>query len=299
MAAKRKPIRKKLTDKGLEKMTRPKAGRVEIWDTVCPGFGIRVTAGAIAYQVMYRIDGELRRETLGRYGGSALTLSAARKMARDMIDNAKAGVDPREKAKQEKEERTLAQANTFAAVRDRFIAEYAKLKNWDWQEVERYFKRDLADWNERPIDTITRRQITAAIDKKAKDGGPYAANKLHAHMRKLFAWATSKYLLAASPFADMEIEKRAEIERDRVLTEREIARLWSAWEELTWPFGPMLKLLLITGQRRDEVAGMQWEEIRARPVGAATEATAASPSATPIEWYLENPRQSNEGRALA
>src|SRR5579864_1192995 len=222
--------RKKLTDKGIERKTPPKSGRIELWDSECPGFGVRITdRGVRSFQLMYRFNGKLRRKGLGRFIGEG-SLSKARQRAREIIELARGGIDPEEQEKALAEERARAQADTFAAVRDQFIEKYAKPKNRSWQEVERYFKRDLADWNARPISSITRRDVIAAIDAKAHRGGPYSANRLLAHVRKLFNWGLSRDLISASPVAGIP-KPRVEKERERVLSEREIKLLWDAWSD--------------------------------------------------------------------
>jgi integrase len=272
----------RLTHKGIERKRAPASGRREIWDVECPGFGIRITEGGIkAFQVLYRFGGKPRRKGLGRFisGDGCHCLAKARRRARDIIEAARAGTDPELKERAEAAERARAQANTFAAVRTRFINEYAKQRNRHWQEVERYFERDLAEaWDALPIENITKRDIIAAIEAKARESGPYAANRLFAHVRKLFRWAAGKDLVAAVPVVGIE-KPGVEKERARVLTATEMKALWSAWEHLGWPFGPMFKLLLVVGQRRDEVAGLRWDELR--PLEGRTGAT---PTCTPIEW---------------
>jgi integrase len=271
---------KKLTDISLQKIKAPAAGRIEVWDREFPAFGVRITdKGTKAFQLMYRFGGKLRRKTLGQY--PVVTLSEAREQARTILNNAKAGHDPELIAKLAR-----LQANTFASVCDRFLASYDRRSRL---EAQRYLTRDLADWAARPIDTITRRDVIAAIDAKTK-AGVYAARRLLAYTRLLFKWAHRKDLIETSPVVDIEAPG-TEQERDRVLSAAEIEALWRAWGRMEWPFGPMLKLLLLTGQRRDEVASMRWSDIRARKDEQAKPVS----QFTAIEWVWTIPRESTKG----
>ena len=285
--------RKKLTDKGIERLNPPASGRVERWDSECPGFGIRITeTGVNTFQVMYRFGGTLRRKALGRFTGEgAGGLAEARRRARKIIETAKGGVDPEVVEKQEAAKRARENANSFAAIRALFIEEWAKPRNRSWREAQRYLERDLDHWDERPLGSITRAEIKQAIKAKARDGGGYAANLLLANVRRLFNWAVDEELISASPAVRIA-KPHEEKGRERALTVDEIKRLWSAWDEPTtkwpapadrlgFPFGPMFRLLLVLGARRDEIAGALWSEIKPRPAQAG--ATAAL---TPIEWCL-------------
>jgi integrase len=291
--------RKKLTHKGIDRLTPPASGRIEQWDAECPGFGIRVTENGVkTFQTMYRVNGKLHRKALGRFVGDDVgCLAKARTQARAIIESARAGVDPdlaeREKKlaeQEERAERARARANTFAAVRRDFIELYARPKNKSWEAAARYLERDVSGWDERPIASITRRDVIAAVDLKAKEA-PDAAKMLRAHLSKLFNWAIGRDLIEHSPVANVPRPKGGD-ERERVLTEVEVKRLWDAWADdgVGWPFGPMLRLLLATGQRRGEVAGMTWSEIRPRPL-----ASAPSANETAIEWVWTIPAERTKG----
>jgi integrase len=86
------------------------------------------------------------------------------------------------------------------------------------------------------------------------------ANRVLACVRKLFAWAASRDIIATSPCAGVK-PPTPETARDRVLGDGELRDIWSACDRVGWPFGPMVKLLMLTAQRRDEVAEMRWTEI--------------------------------------
>ena len=95
-----------------------------------------------------------------------------------------------------------------------------------------------------------------------KQGGErgLTANRVLAAIRKLFSWAIQRGIVAASPVAGVT-PPVAEKARDRILTGDEILQFWKATTELGYPFGDLAKMLLLTGQRRNEVAQMTWGEL--------------------------------------
>lgn len=115
-------------------------------------------------------------------------------------------------------------------------------------------------WGHRPIATITRAEVIALLDEIVDRGAPVMANRVLAALRKLFNWSIERGLLETSP-CDKVKPPTAERSRDRVLTDEEITALWHGAESMGWPFGKMFQVLLLTGQRREEVAGMAWSEM--------------------------------------
>jgi len=100
----------------------------------------------------------------------------------------------------------------------------------------------------------------ASNDDIVDRGAPYVANRTLAHLRKLFNWALPRYRLGESPCKGVEPPSE-ERSRDRVLTDDELQRVWLAADKLGWPFGPIVRLLILTGARREEVGAMEWSEI--------------------------------------
>jgi integrase len=250
-------MKKRLTDAFLKTVKRPAEGFVAYWDTESP-LGVRVTPSVIAFHCMYRVHGKQARERLGRYPGISLT--KARKLARDRVDGAKAGIDPRAEKRAAAAQEAKTHANNFGRLAGVFLEGYAK-KRKTWQVVEATLTRDLAPWRNRPVTEITKADVKEALRAKLKSAGPYASNRLLAHTRRLFNWMMEEDYLAASPCAGVKPLLTDEEERERTLTETEIATLWKAWDGLGW-FGSLCKLLLVTGCRRNEIAAMKWTDIR-------------------------------------
>ncbi|MCW2244758.1 integrase [Azospirillum fermentarium] len=107
---------------------------------------------------------------------------------------------------------------------------------------------------------VTRRDVNLLLDEVVDGGAPVVANRLLAAVRKMFNWAASKDYVAANPCAGI-MPPSAEDSRDRVLGDDELRRVWEAASALGELFGPLVRLLILTGQRRDEVAGMRWSEL--------------------------------------
>jgi integrase len=129
-------------------------------------------------------------------------------------------------------------------------------------ETARLLRADaVRAWAERPLSFITKRDVEKLLTEVVERGSPVAANRLLAHLRRLFNWCVAKDLLEASPAARLE-PPAVEESRDRVLSLAELRLVWKGCERLGHPFGPCIRLLILTATRRDEVAHMRWAELR-------------------------------------
>jgi integrase len=126
-------------------------------------------------------------------------------------------------------------------------------------ELERKVKVDLAGWRDRAVVEITRAEIRALVRAKAVSS-PVSANRLLALIRRILRWAVREEIIDANPATDID-PPTEERERERVLTLDEIAQIWAGCTELGFPFGPLIKLLILTAQRRGEVGELRWSEI--------------------------------------
>lgn len=231
------------------------------WDSELKGFGLKVTpAGAKSYVLQYRTGGReapTRRYTIGKHG-SPWTPEQARRRALDLLTEVRGGRDP---VKVEKDRRSAEVELAFDAYIAVFIKRYARSEQTrSWRQAEAVLKNHASPvFGSKPIDTISRREIARLIES-VTDHSQSTARYLHAVLRKLFRWAVARGDLSASPMAEM-IAPRPVPARERVMSDPEIAALWRATTDLGWPFGTMFRMLLITGQRREEVAAMRWSEI--------------------------------------
>jgi integrase len=183
----------------------------------------------------------------------------------------KAGVDPEqaeaeEKAKADVARRaeTLKKAHTFANVAERYISEHLNGQRRG-KVTAREIRSDLIEaWGERPISDITPADVKSLIHM-IKARAPYQARNAFGQARTLFRWAVHHDLIEASPIASLEprwILDGAKIgPRQRTLADEEIAAFWRAAGRLSYPYGCLFRMLLLTGCRLNEVARAQWSEV--------------------------------------
>jgi integrase len=243
----------RLTELGVSKLAPPANGRIEIFDTTLPGFGVRVTSnGTRSFFIMARVRGVLKRVTLGRH--PTLKLVQARTLAREAMAMARLGEDP---SAATRAARRPAERPVERVVADYITRAQKARGRRSWRKVERLLTRELAPCHGRPIENVTRADVLQLLDTVVDRGSPAMANQLLRHLKHFFGWCVERDLIQASPAAG--IRPPAEIRsRDRVLMEAELAAAWRACDALGWPFEPLIRLLVLTGQRRREVAGMRW-----------------------------------------
>jgi integrase len=252
---------RKLTDLFVERAKPPARGRIEYFDAAFPGLALRITDnGGKSWCAFYRFNGRLRRFTIGHY--PAIKPAQARKEAAAALERVREGFDPAEEKRARRDPRS-PDADSFSAVAydylDRHLAKNSAASTY--HEAKRDLEHDaLPKWRKRPIASITRRDVIDLIDGIIARDAEIQANRTLARLRALFNWAIEKDRLAFSPVARMKLPTK-ERARDRVLGEDELRWFWAGCDEINWPFGPLAKLLLLTLQRRDEVASMEWSEV--------------------------------------
>ncbi len=273
----------KLTD-GLVEGIEPGSKDVYVWDTALTRFGVRVTpAGSRIYLVQYRakaMPGEAsktRRITIGQHDGDLWNVTKARAAARKLLAPVDLAQDPfaaREAERQaaaaaraalaEEQARQIRDAelrarDSFSAVADRYI-DLCLSKNRSGGESARLLRHGpVKAWADRYIVDIRRSDVADLIDRIKGRSGP-VARATYAALRGLFGWCVERDLIAASPCEGLTAPPRPQA-RDRVLADEELKAIWCACDELGAPFGPLIQLLMLTGQRRAEVAGMRRSEL--------------------------------------
>ena len=255
-----------LTDKALRALKPAPAGkRITLWDAALAGFGIRVTdRGAISFHVMRRLPGKPQpvRVVLGQY--PALTLSAARKKAGAALDDLASGVHPRERTRALRAAEDRRKAVTVASVVEEFATRHLSRKRTG-PVVGQLLHRELVSrWGDRPITDITRADVIGMIEAIA-DNSPSAARQAWIYTSRLFGWALNRdiYGLTASPcdrvrIADLIGSPKA---RERVLDTGELRAIWQVTDSGEFPFDPFVRLLILLGCRRGELAGMRRDEL--------------------------------------
>lgn len=249
----------KLTQRGVDAIQPPASGRLEIWDTTLPGFGLRVSdRGRKTWVAMYRVGGKLRRYTLGTYPGMKLT--EAREEARRAMGAATEGEDvAAAKIAARRAEPDDKIPDTFGRVLDLYEKREGKARK-SWPETRRILEKECAAWLEREVSEITRRDVRDLLDAVVDRGSPVMANRLRAYLGTVFSWAADREIIALSPVVGVA-KPAQEKSRDRVLTESEIREVWQAAGRQGYPFGSITRLCLLTAQRRGEVASARWSDV--------------------------------------
>ena len=293
---KREPA-KRLTPAAISKV---KGGdkRQEMPDAACPGLYFLVQpSGAKSWACRARVDGRLLKFTLGKYlagdnmARAGVELTKARAEAAEMIRQAKGGADPRQaKAEAEAAKKRAADEKakeSFEAIVRAFVKHQRTTKKSNgtlrrqWRETARTLglvtgegDRDDIDafvakpdglverWGNRHIGAITKKEISAALKETVAAGHPVAANRRLAALRTMFNWCVGEDVLTASPCAGINPPSGGETSRDRVLDDNELRLLLKACAKLGGISGDLPKLLLYTGQRRNECAQMRWREVK-------------------------------------
>ena len=233
----------------------PDKGQADYYDKSTPGFAIRVSYGGTkTWFVKYVHQGRQRRMTLGQY--PAVSLADARREA--LAAKHELVIEKQDPASTRKVDR---EALTFKALADLYVDEYAKVKKRSWPEDERVLGKYFVRWHNRKAGDIDRGEIVERLQGIKRDHGPVMANRCLAVVRKMYSWAlrNGKLSLTHNPALRLDAPGQ-ETERDRVYSDAEIKRLWAAFGKCGTP-GAVFKVLLVTGQRLNEIARMEWKEI--------------------------------------
>jgi hypothetical protein len=254
-----------LTVAGVARIKPPKTGQVDYFDAGFNGLALRVSyGGAKRWVYFFRLHGKLKRMSLGRFPAMSLP------EARDAWRAARAAVEKGENPAHIKP----TEADGFAAIAEDWLKR-DQARNRSVADVRRTIERDVIPaWGDRPIAGITRRDVMELIDGVADRGAVTMARRLHSHLHRLFRWCVGRGILEANPMADLPKPGSA-VKRDRVLADGELAAVWKATEKLGWPFGPAVRLLILTAARRDEIGALRWAEIRGNEIRLPAEPRAA------------------------
>jgi integrase len=254
-------MRKKLTEVAVSKLVPIPDKRLEIFDTLTPGLCLRITEkGKKSWTVVYRVAGQgegglrgrLRRMTLGSY--PLIDLKEARDKARSAVDMADRGLDPADKRSEEIRE-NIRQA--FEANCEKFIELHSKAHTVNWRDTECLFKRYIIPkWKGKLISSIDRATAHDLLDEISIQHGKGIAREVRKHLTKFFNWAVDRGILTASPVAGMRRPELGYVARERVLEKDELKAIWFAADAMGYPFGHMIKLLILTAQRRAEIANL-------------------------------------------
>ncbi|NZD54138.1 tyrosine-type recombinase/integrase [Rhizobium leguminosarum] len=232
--------------------------RQEIPDGGLPGLYLIIQpSGVVSWAIRYRFEGKPKKFTIGPL--PLFPLAKAREEASKLLRDVSEGKDPAA-AKATKKALKLDIVNDAL---DEFIKRYVEKKNRPSTitERKRLFDKDVRPkFGKRTMKSIKRHEIVAHLDEVA-ERAPIVANRLLSLLRKFFNWAVQRDIIDMSPMEKKIDRPSEETTRDRILTDDEVRLLWLASGNIGYPFGPMVRLLLLTAQRRSEVSGARWWEM--------------------------------------
>ena len=251
----------KLTKSAIDALPTPSSD-VVYWDAAYPGFGVKITPkGRKVFIVLYRTGGagsHLRKYTIGPYG--RVTLHQARVAAQKVFA---AKVEGRDPAAEKREAKRRVVADRVDDLLENFIAQRLS-KNRSVVEISRLLRREVGKpWAGRSIHELTKRDVVEVVSAIEQRGAPGAANKTLKSIKTFLRWCVGRAVLDRSPAEGVPLPAK-EVARDRVLDDKELAQVILAARKIGGPYGGIVELLALTGQRREEVAGLSWEELDLR-----------------------------------
>ena len=237
----------------LAKITKSVVDRLQpgsmVWDTQLIGYGVRRQRRSAFYLIRYRINGRQRFLTLGRHG--AFTPDTARREATRLLGVVASGTDPARER--------VTPTETFGAELEKYLErKRGVLRPRTMVEVERYLRQQCKSLHSLPLTSIDRRTVALTLAEIEQASGPVARNRARTSLSAMFAYAIREGLTETNPVAGTgkAFENGG---RERVLSKEELATILRALDD--GPFSEIIKILLLTGQRRSEIGGLRWSEI--------------------------------------
>jgi integrase len=245
----------KLTQASIGRFSLPRGkSEVIVFDDELPGFGLRVRAGGSRnWIVQYKVGPKQRRMTLGSV--AMLNVAKARDAAKTALAKVRLGNDPAN----EKAVARLAAGETLGAVATRYLSrQEARLRPSSYGATERYLLKHFASLHGLALSKINRATVAAALSKIAEDKGAVSADRARAALSAMFTWAVKEGLCETNLVAGTNTASEGRA-RDRVLSDDELVTIWKALPDNH--YRQIVRLLILTGCRRDEIGSLRWSEI--------------------------------------
>jgi hypothetical protein len=224
---------------------KPERKRYICMDKQVPWLGIRVSPkGKKSFVMVARFNSRNpTRRALGK-----LTLDAARDKAREWYRSLEQGIDPKR-----------SKSKVFGDVAEDWFKRIKHQRRA--HDAERIVRKRLKDWWSKPIASITKQDVIDATKAVTSKGTMCAAHQLLSHTRRLFNYSVDEEIIEHSPCDRVSARRLigAKVVRQRVLTDAEIKAVWRAANR-SGAFGKLTQLLLVTGQRKSDVAEAPWSE---------------------------------------
>jgi integrase len=225
------------------------------FDDELPGFGIRLRAGGTrAWIVQYRVSGRQRRESLG--DARKTDLNVARAAAKKKFAEVVLGGDPMA----DKAAAKAKAAQTFGPLATQYLAlKEPKVRKNTYIADQRYLTAYWKPFNKTAIESVSRRTIATRLNQIVGEHGATAAARARQSLSAFFTWAIREGIVENNPVIGTNDPAGHIDARDRVLTDDELRAIWLGCEEDH--FGRIIRLLMLTGARRDEIGGLEWQEV--------------------------------------
>lgn len=253
----------KLTDKCIERLLPPPPGsRVELSDSKVPGLVVRISdTGVKTFSVRYRHETRTLRYTIGKCG--IIDVRSARKTAIAILADVGRGADPM--SRKRKGKLSAPRACSCGEAIDRFLIEHvdagvraSRMKPAYAAELRRLLRREVATkWSSKALSEITRQDLACLLNAIRSDN-----TRRHTFfaVRSLLKWTAGVGLSEPTTVFDGFPTPAKPNARERVLTDNELKAIWLEASKCSSTFHAIVSLLLLTGQRRDEVADAEWAE---------------------------------------
>lgn len=241
---------KNMTD-AVVRSLKPQDQRYDVYDANLRGLGVRVSpTGTKSWFVMRRVSGRMTRKTFGRY--PELGLSEARKAAAPVLASMSNGITPAHPEK-----------TRFVEIFEEWMSKDQAGNRTGGQARSALQLHVLPKLSNRSIDAIRKSDMHSILDDLVQQGKGTQANRVLSYLRRMFNWCVERDYLESNPTRGMR-KPYVEKSRDRVLSLSELGAVLAGARQLAYPFGPLIKLLILTGQRREEVGSAVWDEFDLR-----------------------------------
>jgi integrase len=244
----------KLTQKSIAAVAIPDGKSEAIFfDDELPGFGLRIRAGgARVWIYQFKIGSQHRRMTMGSL--AALSPVRAREIAGELHAQVRLGRDP----SAEKAEGRARAAETMGALLQNYLAyQRGHLKPRSMGEIERHLMKNAKPLHGLQLAKVDRRTIAGRLSTIATEKGAVTANRMRAALSAFFAWCIREGLVESNPVVGTN--RQAEKSRERVFDDAELKAIWEALGSDNYSMA--IRLLMLTGQRLNEIGGLKWCEV--------------------------------------
>jgi integrase len=262
-----------LTDAEIRKLAAPTSGRLVVRDPAIRGLELRLTApstrnpeGSRTWSLEVKAGGRQRRFTIGSY--PFVTLGEARRKAGKLRSEVLEGRDPVEERREAHRTAKLRRAGagdagnlrTLLDSFERLAARTRGLRSWP--EMRQMIEANFATVMDKAPTDLTRADFRAVLDAAVARDAPISGKRAARYLRRVLSWAVERELLTANPAEGLDLDEltRPERERQRILSDEELRKLWPVTES-AGVFGDLARFYLLTSLRRDEAAALRWSDL--------------------------------------